>query len=360
MVVLLVLTAASSPEGLGEARADAETAQGEGAAGKENTLRTVPFVTLRNRTGSQKPSKVFGDERSSAHAGYCDVSRTPIKSLKPLADKVSIFIPEDKLRLEAIRERSVEDFWRDMEKSANGRRPVLYVHGFYISFDKGCKRASMFQEALGLEGRFVLFSWPSDGAMLNYTLDEADLYWSVAPLEETLTDMVGRFGAGNIDIVAHSLGTRGVFLALVNMARAGQLEEPLVNQVVLVAPDIDTGIFEQYLPRIRPLVQNITIYASANDRPLSLSQKVHGHPRLGESGPHLEGLTGVEIIDLSDIPVRYPSGHVYHLYHDFAIDDLTQLLIDGKPASTRSHLEQTGKNHWRLLPESARPVDDSN
>jgi len=91
-----VLTTACSPEGLGEAQADEEAPQSEGAEKKENTLHTVPFITLRNRTGNQKPSKYSGDERSHAHAGYCDVSRTPIQSLTPIADKVSIFIPEDK------------------------------------------------------------------------------------------------------------------------------------------------------------------------------------------------------------------------------------------------------------------------
>ena len=78
--------------------------------------------------------------------------------------------------------------------------------------------------------------------------------------------------------------------------------------------------------------------------------KVPGCSRLGEAGPHLQGLTGVEIIDVSDIPVRYPSGHVYHLYHKLVVSDLTQLLNNGKSASQRSNLEQTGKNYWRLQP----------
>ena len=123
---------------------------------------------------------------------------------------------------------------------------------------------------------------------------------------------------------------------------------PLFNQVVLLAPDIDAGIFKQYLAEIRPLARNITVYVSGNDRPLALSRKVHGYPRLGASGPHLDGLAGVGIIDLSDIPVRYPSGHVYHLYHDAVVNDLDQILNDGKPASQRSNLKQTGENYWQL------------
>ena len=320
---------------------------------EEGMLNAVPFITLRNKTGSDKAAKFFGDERDTMHAGHCDISRTPLKFLKPLAAKAPFYIPEDILKLEAITELSIEDLWRRMEKTSNGQRPILYSHGFYMDFDRSCKRASMFQKSLGLAGRFLLFSWPSDGAILNYTRDESDLYWSVDPLQAMLTDMISRFGAGNIDIAAHSLGTRGVLLALLRMANTEYANKPLFNQVVLIAPDIDAGIFEQYLPQIQPLVRNITIYVSDNDQPLALSGQVHGYPRLGESGKHLRDLAGVEIIDISDVPVRYLSGHVYHLYHNTVINDLSQLLNEDKPAAQRSDLKQTGENYWRLQPPAS-------
>ena len=320
---------------------------------KGEMLNTLPFITLRNKTGSSKAAKFFGDERDTLHAGYCDLSRTPLKILKPLAAKAPFYIPENIVKLEAIRELSIGDLWRKMEKTSNGKGPILYSHGFYMDFDRSCKRASMFQKSLGLAGRFMLFSWPSDGAILNYTRDESDLYWSVDPLLTILTEMISRFGAGNIDIAAHSLGTRGVLLALLRMADTKKANKPLIDQVVLIAPDIDTGIFKQYLPLIRPLARNITIYVSDNDQPLALSRQVHGYPRLGESGKHLRDLAGVEIIDISDVPVRYLSGHVYHLYHNTVINDLSQLLNEGKPAAQRGNLKQAGENYWRLQPPAS-------
>lgn len=125
---------------------------------------------------------------------------------------------------------------------------------------------------------------------------------------------------------------------------------PLFNQVVLIAPDIDAGVFKQYLPFIKPLVKNITVYVSDNDSPLLLSQQVHGYPRLGQPGTHLDGLTGVELIDISDIPVRSPTGHIYHIYQDVVIEDLAQLLNEYKLASKRNGLKQTGEDYWRLQP----------
>jgi esterase/lipase superfamily enzyme len=224
------------------------------------------------------------------------------------------------------------------------------MHGFYISFDRGCRRALLLKESLGLEGRFLLFSWPSDGQITNYTHDEADLYWSVYPLREVLTDMIERFGEANVNIVAHSLGTRGVMLAMVLLAQAQQDGKPLLNQVVLIAPDIDVGIFRQYLPLIRPLARNITVYVSSNDSPLMLSRQMHGYPRLGEAGEHLQALEGIEIIDLSEVPRRAPSGHVYHLYQDVVIKDLNRLINKNQPAAQRGNLKRTRENQWLMLP----------
>ena len=328
------------------ARAAPDT--GNETDGDARALQTVPFLTLRKKTGSEKADEYFGGERGELTAGICGLARTPINPLKPLAAKAPFHIPDEIVKLDAVTELSVDELWQRMESASSGQAPVLYTHGFYISFERGCRRALILKESLGLEGRFALFSWPSDGAILNYTRDESDLYWSVGPFSKVLADMVDRFGSGKVNIVAHSLGARGVMLALVLLAQAQGVEKPLFNQVVLIAPDIDVGIFGQYLPLIRPLAKNITVYVSSNDSPLALSRQVHGYPRLGEAGEHLARLDGIEIIDLSDIPIRAPSGHVYHLYQSLVTADLDQLINENKPAAGRRNLERINDNRWRL------------
>jgi esterase/lipase superfamily enzyme len=351
MVLLVSLSAAFGSNVYGQTQTAPTNSGSTKARTEDGALRQIPFITLRNKTGSDEAADYFGDERSTTvHAGYCNVSRTEITSLQSIAKNAPFYIPDSIVVLDSIVEKPIGQLWGDLEETATGRRPILYTHGYYIDFDRGCKRASLFRESLGLADRFLFFSWPSDDAILNYTRDESDLYWSVAPLTGILTDMVGRFGAGGFDIAAHSLGTRGVFLALVQLAGEERPAGPLINQLVLLAPDIDAAIFKQHLSRIRPLARNITVYVSANDKPLAFSRQLHGHPRLGESGPHLKGLTGVEIIDVSEIRVRYPSGHVYHLYHNVVINDLAQILNEGKPASQRTNLKRTGENRWLLEP----------
>ena len=110
-----------------------------------------------------------------------------------------------------------------------------------------------------LAPRFVLFSWPSHGQALSYTRDESNLYWSVALLTKTLADMISRSGPGTVDVLAHSLGSRAVFLALTRLLSTEHNEKPLFDRIVLLAPDIDAGLFQQYLPDIVTLARSITV-----------------------------------------------------------------------------------------------------
>jgi esterase/lipase superfamily enzyme len=351
VAICLFLAACSSDDDeLETERQPAETV----VKASENIIQTtVPFITLRNKTGSALVADYFGDERNSVYTGYCDVSWTPIPMLEPLANNVPFHIPHGKILLEAIYEVSEKDFWRTPRTAAGNDHPLLYIHGYNIGFEKGCSRAAIFQEKLHLGGRLLLFSWPSDGTVLNYTHDESDIYWSVADIERTLKRMIRSFGAGSLDVVGHSMGTRGVFLALVRMSDRHIDETPLLNHLVLLAADIDAGIFSQYLDVIRPLVRTITIYVSENDSALALSEEVHGYPRLGISGRHLQDLDGIEIIDISATGRRRASGHLYHLYNNTVINDLAQLLNENRLASDRSGLQQDlqmGSNYWNLFP----------
>ena len=315
--------------------------------------RSVPFITLRNKTGSPAASDYFGGERNSVHSGYCDVTWTPIPLLEPIASRMPFYIPSGKMTLESVVEVSGNEFWREPADNPVIDHPLLYVHGYNIGFEKSCSRAALFQENLRLGSRFLLFSWPSDDTVTNYTHDESDIYWSVAYIKHTLERLVKAFGAGRVDVVSHSMGTRGAVLALVRMSDQHSGDTPLLNNLVLIAADIDAGIFRQYLAVIRPLVRNITLYVSDNDNALSLSEDVHGYPRLGKTGEHLRGLEGIEIIDVSATGRRRASGHLYHLYNEAAISDLDRLLNKNTLAGNRAGLQQdaqTGPGYWKLLP----------
>jgi esterase/lipase superfamily enzyme len=308
----------------------------------------VPYLTLRNRTGDPAPRDFYGEARAPLEAGECVISERSLDMLSPVAEAAPFYIPEEILRLDAVRPRPRAELLDALQAGAEGRGPVLYTHGFFIDFDKGCRRAAVLQESADLEGRFLWFSWPSDGGLLNYTHDEADLYWSVLDLAEVLVDLERRFGPGRVDVAGHSLGARGIVLAIEDIA--ARSPEVRLGDVVLLAPDMDFQIFARLLPRIRPIVESVTVYVAAADRPLALSERVHGYPRLGQAGNDVAELDGVEVIDLSDLPVRTPTGHLYHLYNPEVGRDLDRLLNAGLGAAARPGLVRDGPNLWRLRP----------
>jgi esterase/lipase superfamily enzyme len=322
-------------------------AQGDPATTEMQVLE-LPYVTLRNRTGSPEPGEFYGGARSDLKAGFCQVGALDLGMLSPLAEAVPSFMKEELLRVQHVREMDRTAVLDALEETAGARGPALYVHGYYIGFEKGCRRAALLQENAGLEGRFLWFSWPSDGAAAYYTHDEADLYWSLPDLADTIVELERRFGSRTVDVIGHSLGARGVVLALAEVAN--RYPEIELGHVVLLAPDMDFEIFERILPRIAPIADSMTVYVDSGDTPLALSRQLHGYARLGESGNDVSRIAGVEVIDLSNLPSDSPTGHLYHIYSKEVGADLAQLLDEGKPASARAGLVSDGAYLWHLQP----------
>lgn len=312
----------------------------------EVTASVVPFLTLRNQTDADDPGDLFGDDRSTLRAGNCHVHPLDFPGLASLSGAAPSFLREELLDVEDVALSDPGEIFGGLETGEEARAPVIYVHGYYISFEKGCRRAALLQANAKLSDRFLWFSWPSNGSLASYPQDEADLYWSVPDLADAIIGLADRFGDGVVDVAGHSLGARGVALALYEVAaRAPDIR---LDEIVLLAPDMDFEIFQRMLPRISPITDNITVYVTSGDRPLALSAQLHGYPRLGQAGNAVETLEGVEVIDLSDLPPDSLTGHLYHIYSAGVGDDLHQLLNQGKHAAQRRNLFQIGSNLWRL------------
>ena len=337
--------------------AQADERQMESSDEKVGPVMQIPvrFVTMRNRTDSADVADRFGGVRGRMRAGACTVVFSPIPALGEVAKAAPFYIPEGRFELTEIREMPVAQLLDEIAALPPGGSGniVVYIHGYNIGFGKSCRRAATFQQALGLEDRLLLISWPADGHLLKYTWDESDLVWSVPSIAQVLKAITRRTGSEHVDVVAHSLGARGAVMALSRLScRAPDV--PLINELVLVAPDVDTDVFRQELPAIRRLTRRVTIYVSANDRALKVSNDLHGYPRLGEAGENLSVFKGVETIDLSQVGTRRLSGHLYHLFHPAVIQDLTRLLHTGKPAAERPGIqaaERDGRTYWRMMPE---------
>lgn len=318
------------------------------SAQAQSIIESVPYLSLRDVNPNEPPNKYYGKTRGPLTAGFCDVTLKENSFLKPLSEIAPFYIPENEIELTSLRLFELDQVIAALKETTGSRNPLLYTHGYYMSFERSCKRAVHLQRNIGLEGKVLLFSWPSAGDILNYTEDVSDVEWSSFEYERTVRRLVDEFGEGRVDLASHSLGGRALFNALRSMAHEREGKPPLLNNVVFLAPDVDAELFALYLDQIRPLAKQITLYATDTDRPLSLSRSVNGYPRLGELGPHLDRLQGIEIIDISALSLQSVSGHVYHLYNPEVGRDLSQLLNEGKNAAAREGLEQVSDTMWKL------------
>lgn len=347
----VVLAGSALVAAAGESRSENEGVNAENSAPID-----VWYVTLRNKGDRNTAGAVYGGARGELRTGICALDFIPIPGLKGIVDSAPFYIPEERTKIQDVSEWTEDRFWKGIEAFAKNNlgNIVFYIHGYNVGFEKSCRRAALFQRALNPRHRLVLFSWPADGNVLKYTWDEADLVWSVPRIAQTLQKLVLHVGSDRVDVVAHSLGTRGVVMAL-SMIACKQQTEPLVNELVLVAPDIDTDNFRDAWPDVRHLARRTTLYVSENDKALRASREAHGYPRLGEAGEHLTVLAGIETIDISPAGTRRFSGHIYHLYHSEVAADLLALLGTGRPAAQRPNLQRTelgGLSYWRLVPQN--------
>ena len=322
----------------------------------DNTVKeSVLYYTLRNHTGEQTIDEYYGDLRDRPHTGLCDVHISPT-GYEEITSRLPFYVSDTSKELMTLKEFPENKLWQAFEKAASEsskNKVVLFIHGYNINFVKGCNRAALFQQTLDANSRLLLFSWPSDGALVSYTRDEADIEWSQQYLEPVIERLSSIYGPENVNVVAHSLGSRGVFRVLQLLSRKDNRKH--INELVLLAPDIDTAVFRAAFPDLKKIAGRITLYSSENDQPLRFSNEVHGNPRLGEAGENLVLIKGMDTIDVSLSGGREVTGHLYHLYNDKVRADLGVLLSDGDDISKRPHMEgveRDGLPYWILMPGS--------
>ncbi|MGD8644870.1 MAG: alpha/beta hydrolase, partial [Chromatiales bacterium] len=299
----------------------------------------------------------YGGERGEAHFGRCEVEFTPIPIINDVAPRMSFYVQSETQEVVLAERIATGAFWEQLgasiDRSAGGP-VVLFVHGYNYGFERTCRRAADLQRSLRERATLVVFSWPSNAVPTDYVQDQADMEWSAPLLAETIKKLGARVGIQRVRLVAHSLGTRGVVLALQQLA-AQAVERPVIDELILLAPDFDSQTFLELLPRLEPLAGRITLYASSNDTPLKLSRQLSGHPRLGEAGPYLTVVPGTETIDVSPLGRYQITGHEYFYFHPVVTADLITLLSTGAAADHRPGLRartRDGMRYWEFVDPS--------
>jgi esterase/lipase superfamily enzyme len=267
----------------------------------------------------------------------------------------------------AATEVSSDEFYRRLSTTVSESPEselLVFIHGFNVDFDSAIMRTAQLAVDLPFRGVPVCYSWPSQGQVLGYTVDETNVAWTVHHLKTFLYELAEQSGAKSINLVAHSMGNRALTYALRDISyergpgtvgEQGPDQAPLFDRIVMAAPDIDADYFRRDLaPRVLKTSNSVTLYASSDDNALIASKQVHGYPRAGESGPQIVIVPGIDTIDVTGIDLSL-LGHSYYGDKGEMLQDLFELVHDGLPASQRALLvarEIRGAIYWQLINQS--------
>ncbi len=304
----------------------------------------VFFATDRNRSKSKKPSDMFGVERgSSLTYGTCKVSIPRDHRMGEL-ESPSIWRlefrqdPEKHVVLLQVSVQQQREFFAEISarvKKSVKKNAFVFVHGYNVSFEDAARRTAQISYDLGFDGAPVFYSWPSQGTVAGYVVDETNIEWAQTNIKRFLDDFAVRSDAENIYLIAHSMGSRGLTRAFTQLVAEKPALRTRFREVILAAPDIDAEVFKR---DIAPKLAPATLYASSQDKALELSRKFHGYPRAGDSGARLLIMPGVETIDASNVDSDF-LGHSYFGEATSVISDMFYLIKEAKRADARFGLQ---------------------
>lgn len=247
-------------------------------------------------------------------------------------------IPKDGITLYT----SVADFLfavrTGMLESGNFKDHVfVFVHGYRVPFDDALYRTAQIAYDLGDEdgpfGTAFLYSWPSGGNLTDYKYDFDSARLAVDHLKTFLDLVINQTGARYVHLIGHSMGSWTLLAALGQIAKHSMINPPVLNQIILAAPDIDAAEFAKMADSIANLAKGVTLYASSNDLAMKLSREVHrGVARAGDvhgEGPSL--FNGIDTIDVSALTTDvFSAGHAEYAERKELLNDIKLLFRKGE------------------------------
>ncbi|MCB9729793.1 MAG: alpha/beta hydrolase [Deltaproteobacteria bacterium] len=323
-------------------------------------IANAAFPVLR---GQARTEIVYGAERGELVTGIVDVTIPPghVVGQIEAPSLLTFEVTDDEDRhivLQSIEQLPADDFYaalRERVSRGRDRSAFVFVHGYATTFEEAAQRTAQIAYDLDFDGAPMMFSWPSQGTKIGYSVDEANAEWAVGHMKQFLERVAKEVGPGTVHLLAHSMGNRVLTKALQLMPPMPE-GTPRFREVMLAAPDIDASTFkDQIAPAIMNSGARVTLYASANDEALLLSKKVHGYPRAGDAGDGLVVVAGVDTVDASRVETSL-TGHSYFGDNRTVLDDIFRLVRLGMPVDRRPALEareQKGLRYWEFVPPPA-------
>lgn len=216
----------------------------------------------------------------------------------------------------------------------------IFVHGYNVGFVDAARRTAQMAYDLAFPGVATFFSWPSEGDIASYTVDEANIEWAEEDLTNFIQNFLEKSGVENVFVIGHSMGNRGLTKALINIDKRSPILAKRIREIIIAAPDIDKETFQKSIaPALVNIGAPVTLYVSSVDKALIASKKVHGYSRAGDVIGGVVLWPGIETIDASNVSTDL-LGHSYYGESSSILSDLFYIIRDGKRAAQRALLKQ--------------------
>lgn len=333
-------------------------------------IAQVFYATNRKRTGLSDPNSFYSGDRGTSGIivyGACTVSipkdhRVGEMEAPSLMRLEFSEVPEQHVVLLTVAEQDRAAFYGDIASriaASKGKNAFIFVHGYNVSFKDAARRTAQMAYDLKFDGAPVFFSWPSQGTMLGYKYDEANVEWAEAGLKTFIKEFVQTSSAENLYLVAHSMGSRALTAAVKDLFAETPEIKTKIREIILAAPDIDADVFKtQIAPTFAGEQSLVTLYASSKDLALTLSKTFNGYPRAGDSGSSIVVVPGIDTIEASDVETDF-LGHSYFMQSTSIIGDIFHIIGENVPPDQRPHLKSVtdaSGSYWKMVRSAEEPA----
>jgi esterase/lipase superfamily enzyme len=248
---------------------------------------------------------------------------------------------------------------------------VIWIHGYKASFNDNNMYCAQIAYDLNMDVNVLSFDWANSESVLGYARDTFQVKRSTKHLVDLLETISNEVKPQKLVIIAHSLGSQLVCLALQKMYNTPNAKNVKLDHVIFLAPNVDGDEFDQsFKSALQALVKRVTIYVSSDDNVLLLSKLLYhvdsiGLPDHFSADTNLDEIQaflyyGKEIpekIDLVDVSFLAKKDLLkkHRIFLDRPVlEDLFWLIHNDYPAEKRHLLKyEQGKsaaNYWVIPP----------
>lgn len=318
------------------------------AAARDPHLFRVWYGTNREPVDADPAKGFVGrlDPAGTVHYGYCDVVIPETHKWGSTGTSwwkrwIRLEFKDDHIKVERrTASADADGFFADLGadlRESGGKRVLFYLHGYNVSFDDAAIRSAQMLADLKVDGEVAFFSWPSKGELGGYPADADRVADSEQAIADFLTGLATRLDGATIDVIAHSMGNRGLARAIQRItAKAAAAADVRFGQIILAAPDISVDLFKGLAEVYPTISERTTMYVSARDRALEASRWLQDAPRAGFTPP-ITVVPGIDTVEVTSIDLTM-LGHGYFADAEAVLYDIGELLKHNTAPAHRTRL----------------------